>query len=414
MRHVDADRAAATLGIARGVHAPAACVRERDQPRGLALRLLANLADAYIADDPQPRLRRVQRRHVRRAVHEAIRRVRVPCRPDLERKRIFVHSPPGERRHERAAEIGPHVEIRGSRSAAEPFQHAAAGEIDLEIVDGNRHAAQRLKGVQDHVSSDLVSAIDDRLRVLHEGAAKDDVRDRHQQCLLVCRRKQPLGIDVHGIVVADHVHARATRALRLPEIHDRRKIQVRVDDFVSPPAEVEARCDHGLTLRDVLVDRDGSRRGAHQRRDLIAHLAREHPPALRPGAHAACRPHVGVLAHRIGCRSWHRAEGIGDQVRRRLEDRKFIAVSNERIGHRFELYPDRATFDVRRSTFDVRVRRSACDVQRSSFVVRRSSCSVLRTPTSNARPANDEPQTMHDEPRTTNLERCTTNDERRT
>jgi hypothetical protein len=145
---------------------------------------------------------------------------------------------------------------------------------------------------------------------LDERAAEDHVRNRHQQRLVVDRREQSLGIHVHRIVVRHHLHAGAPGALGFPEIHHRREVQVGVDDLVAAPAEIEAGRDHRFALRHVLVQRNRSRRRVHQRGDLIADLAGEHPPAVRPCPDAAGGPDVGVVAHRIRDAARHGAEEL--------------------------------------------------------------------------------------------------------
>ena len=98
--------------------------------------------------------------------------------------------------------------------------------------------------------------LDDRLRIVDVGAAKNNVRNGDQQRLFVDGIQQALGRDVDAVVGLDHVYLRAVLSLRFPEIHYRREVQIAVDNFVSLGAEIKAGGNHRLTCRHILVHGD--------------------------------------------------------------------------------------------------------------------------------------------------------------
>src|SRR5438067_8726919 len=82
--HINRNCAAAALGIARRVHAPAPLVGQFNEARCLALRFLTNALYTYLTDDLQPRTRTVECGHVGSAGHEAVSAGGVALRANFE------------------------------------------------------------------------------------------------------------------------------------------------------------------------------------------------------------------------------------------------------------------------------------------------------------------------------------------
>src|SRR5208283_183421 len=299
VRHVNRHGAATTLSIAWSVDAPAAQVRHLDEQRGLPLRLLADLLNTHFGDDLHSWARYMQRWNIRRALREAIDAWRVARWANLEAERILVSDPAGEGRLQFLRQVRPYVKVRRSRPAAQPLEYAAGAEIHIESLHIERQSACCLEGVEQHICANSVRFLDDGLNVLDERATEDDVRDGNDERLVVDGIEQALGVDVDTVIIAHHLDACAARALRLPEVHDRGKVQVSVNHLIAPAAEVETRRHRRLTGGHVLQagDRTGGR--IHQRANLIANLRREHPPFVVPGANAARAPHVRVAVESV-------------------------------------------------------------------------------------------------------------------
>ena len=133
--------------------------------------------------------------------------------------------------------------------------------------------------------------------------------------------------------VLTHVNLRAVLALRFPEIHDRGKVHVAVNDFVALAGEIETGSDYGLAGGDVLVERNGILGRVHQGAEFVANFEGKHPPAFFPGANAASGPDIGVGMERVVNGARHGSERVGDHVVGALEDGELGAVAQEIVGH---------------------------------------------------------------------------------
>src|ERR1700745_1908801 len=69
-----------------------------------------------------------------RAVHEAERGIGVTGGADFEIERLLVRGPSGEFRCELGPQIGAYVEICDARPATQPFQNAATGKINIQLL----------------------------------------------------------------------------------------------------------------------------------------------------------------------------------------------------------------------------------------------------------------------------------------
>src|ERR1700677_1084874 len=187
------------------------------------------------------------------SIHEAERGLSVAGGAGGEGERIFMGEPPGKLRLQFLAKVRPNIKVSDTRAPAEPLEHASAGEVSVERLDIDRNGSERLKRIEDDMSSNFVRLLDDGFGIVDVGAAKNDMRDRNNQSLLIDSIQQALGRNRDAIVCFDHMNLRAAWALRLPEIHDGRKVHVAVNDFVACAGEIKARCDHRLTGGNVLV-----------------------------------------------------------------------------------------------------------------------------------------------------------------
>ena len=166
--------------------------------------------------------------------------------------------------------------------------------------------------------ADLVRAADDRLDVLDLRLLEQDVADRDEQGALV----DPLD-DLLVVLADDDVEV----GLRLVQVADGREVGALVDDAV--PRRIdrsEARERDRLGDRDVLLHHRRSGGRTDDPPDLVADAHRRRPPALRPRADPALRPHPRELGEQLRRAPRHRPERVAREVRRRLEDRELGAV----------------------------------------------------------------------------------------
>src|SRR5690606_12901895 len=250
----------------------------------------------------------------------------------LEGKWPLVRHPAGELRARRSQVILARVEEHAARPAAHPLQHAAEIIIDVQRAHVERDDPAGVIPVEDDSRADSVRLFDDRLHVEDIRAAKQHVADRHQQRPLVDRVDDLL--DRHGdpaVLALDHVQLNMRRQHPAQHvIHGREN--ARFDHYlVARTVEVIRRQQDAHRDRDVLVHRDGIWRRADDLPDLVAQRQVHVPPPLAPGAHAARRPGIGVVAQAVVDRARHRAERVVDQVRARAEDGKFLAPGEQRI-----------------------------------------------------------------------------------
>src|SRR5208283_2545611 len=217
----------------------------------------------------------------------------------------------------------------------------STGEVRVERLDVDGDGSERLKGVEDYMGSNFVRFVDDGFGVVDVGAAKDNVRNRDEQRLIVDGVEQAVGGNGDAVVGFDHVNFCSVGALRFPEIHYGGKVHVAVNDLVALglllSSEIETRCDDGLAGGDVLMQRDGIFGRVHQGAEFVADFEGEHPPALFPGANSAGCPDVGVGVERVVNGARHGSQGVGDHVVGALKDGKLGAVTQkivaQKIGH---------------------------------------------------------------------------------
>jgi len=112
-----------------------------------------------------------------------------------------------------------------------------------------------VKRVEHYVRAYAMRLLDDGRCVIDVGAAEQNVGNRNDQGLLVDSLQQAFRGHADSVGL-HHLHPSPQRPLRFPEIHYRRKVHVAVNDLVPASGEIEARCDHCLAGRDVLMSGD--------------------------------------------------------------------------------------------------------------------------------------------------------------
>ena len=153
----------------------------------------------------------------------------------------------------RLREVRADVEPTRTRTAAEPFDAAADGEVDVELGEVEGNDARRLVAVQNDVRAHLVRAAHDGLDVLDLRVLEEHVTDRHEQRALVDR------LDDRPVVFdRDDVKVR----LRLVQVAHRREVRLFVDDAVADAGPSEAGQDDLLGDGDVLVHHRAAGRSA--------------------------------------------------------------------------------------------------------------------------------------------------------
>src|ERR1700733_9875556 len=135
IRHINGDGAAALVGIAWRVHAPAVMVGGFDQAGRLPFRFFADLLYAHLFNDLQARTTGFERGNMRRSVHKAQRRSGVAGGTGRKLEGIFVGEPSGQFWFELRAQIRPDIEIPDPWSTAQPFENASETEVDVEGLD---------------------------------------------------------------------------------------------------------------------------------------------------------------------------------------------------------------------------------------------------------------------------------------
>ena len=218
----------------------------------------------------------------------------------------------------RLGEIGPHVQPAVAGPAAEPLHRAADREVDAERRDVDRNDPRRLVAVEDHVRTDLVRSLHDRLDVLDLRLLEEDVADRDEQRALV----DPLD-DLLVVLADDDLEI----GLRLVQVANGREVRALVDDAV--PRRIdrpEAREHDRLGDRDVLLHHRRSG-GAPTMRPIWSptRIGVSHQPSAQD-ADPALGPHARELGEQLRGRARHRPERVAREVGRALEDRELRAV----------------------------------------------------------------------------------------
>src|SRR5262245_44647399 len=104
-------------------------VGKLDQAGGHALGFFSDWAHTNLLNDLKPGFSGIKAGNIGGAVHEAHWRISVADGARREGERVLVREPAGERGLEFFPEVRTHVKISRAGAAAEPLQHAPAGEI---------------------------------------------------------------------------------------------------------------------------------------------------------------------------------------------------------------------------------------------------------------------------------------------
>src|SRR5689334_12689712 len=180
VRAIDGNGSSTLCRILRRIDVPAAPFRSIDEARSHAQRLLANGLDSDLIQNVEAGPARKKRRNVRRAVEIAIRIFSWIDRAGLKSKRAAMCDPARKRRFQRCAQILADVKISNSGAAAEPFEHAANGEICAEGANVHGDSSRGLEGVENDMCADAVGTLDDGARVDDERTAKQNEGNRDQ------------------------------------------------------------------------------------------------------------------------------------------------------------------------------------------------------------------------------------------
>src|ERR1700682_1459970 len=175
MRAIDGNRAGAFRGIFRSVDAPASRLSAFEQARGHAHGFSAYRFDAHGIEDVQPRLARIQRWNMRRAVEVAERILTRIDRAGFEAEWTPMRNPSCERGTQLGAQIFAHIEITHARAAAQPLEYAADREVGAQCPNVDRNRAGSLEDIEDYMSADAVRALDNRPRVDDVGTAEQNM-----------------------------------------------------------------------------------------------------------------------------------------------------------------------------------------------------------------------------------------------
>ena len=243
-----------------------------------------------------------------------------------------LREPAGESGLRGSKQVRPRVEEGRARPAAQPLETAAGEEVHAEGGDVERNDAGRLIPVEQHERAAVVCARHDRGRVHDERRLEQHVGERDECRPLVNRGEQAVERHDEVRIGGDDGQLEAERLLGAIEIDERREIGGQTDNPVALRSRLHARQRHHRRRRHVLVHADGSGWCADDAAHLVADFTGHLPPALLPGAHAACRPRVRVLGQRLRRPARHRAERVADHVDGRCQDGELGAPALEIIG----------------------------------------------------------------------------------
>src|SRR5262245_11881301 len=102
-------------------------------------------------------------------------------------------------------------------------------------------------------------SIDDCFCVLKERALEKHVREGNEQSRLVYRCEQSLKWNGDSVIGFNLIDAQASvTCMSLVDVHNRRKIQFRIDNLISLWRRLQTGKNKGLANRNILVHHDGA------------------------------------------------------------------------------------------------------------------------------------------------------------
>src|SRR5580658_2840452 len=307
------------------VYAPSMRLRGLEQTRGHAHGFLANRANPGFVQYVEPRLARIERGNVRRAIQIAEGILAGVDGASLKRKGALVRKPARDCGLQFRAQIFPHVKITDARPAAQPFEHTTTSKIGTETTHINRNRPGSLEEIEDDVRPNAMRLLDDRSSIHYVSASEQHVRDRHEQRCFINGVKKFAKVESHRISTRNEVDSCAVTALLMVEILNRRKLQVRQHYLVPRPTKIKTRADYRLNQGHILMQRNFAPARSNQRSDLVAHVDGHLPPAFLPRAHPALAPRIGVRPHFVVHAARHGPQRIADHIGRTFKDREFAA-----------------------------------------------------------------------------------------
>src|SRR5579863_807680 len=333
-RDVEGHRAAAVGHVARPRDPDPGRVSERYQILRLAHRLGSNCRHPDLVHDLVAGPRRVERRHIWSPVQEPVCILGVVDRTVLEGERLPVRHPTREAWLQGAPVLAAHVEVAGTRTAAQPFDRAPGREVGTERADIDGDRTGGLVQVHEDERAHVVRPADHRRDVLDERTLEDHMRHGHQPCRLVDRRQQPIEGHGQAVVRGDRDESRALALDGVKQIEVRREVQTLSDDAVARPAPIH-RGQHGrLRYALVLVHHHFAGSSADDAADQVTDRAWQLPPSFAPRADAASGPRIRVFVEAVARAPRHRAERMAYEVDGIGEDRELAAPMQEVVsGH---------------------------------------------------------------------------------
>src|SRR5260370_24065853 len=189
-RAFDGNRPCPLRGIFGGVHMPAARAGAFDEAGGHAHRFVADRRYANLVENLQPRLARVERWNMRRAVQIAEGIFAWLDRACFEGKWAAMRDPAGQRRAELGAQIFANVQVCHSRSATEPLENSPDGKINTESAHVDRNRARSLENIENHMRADSMRPCDNGAGFDDAGTAEKNLPDRNKQGRFVDGRER--------------------------------------------------------------------------------------------------------------------------------------------------------------------------------------------------------------------------------
>ena len=223
-----------------------------------------------------PAMPGVDRGHRRRARLEAPRRRRGRVVVDVHREDVLVGEPAGRRRPGPLPELAAAVEERESGRAEQVLEDAGGEEVDVELLHVDRHRADRLVGVEQHERAAA------RGRCARPSAGRRPSRPSGSETCVVETSSVSSSIAGSSSSGCDVGHARAARLLRVPDLADRRELEVGEDDLRAGREPEPAR-ERGDAGRERRRDGDLVRLGV----DQAGERGRARPPCARPSSPTA-------------------------------------------------------------------------------------------------------------------------------
>src|SRR5207253_8654523 len=158
---------------------------------------------------------------------------------DVHLEDVAVGKPPGRGWLNPLDEVAAAVEKAQPSRAEQVLEHSRSKEIAVERPDVDRDRAHRLVRIEEDESPALVRKLDHTGDVGPASVAEADVGDRDKRRLLVDRGVEAFERDRRIGLRGNVDDAGAAALLRMPDLTDRRELEIADHDFVAPLLEAE-------------------------------------------------------------------------------------------------------------------------------------------------------------------------------